>query len=361
MGGVTAEELYRCVHCGLCLNQCPTYLELGLETESPRGRLALMKAVAEGRFGYTDRLVEHMELCLLCRACEAACPSGVPFGSLMTETRARIEAQTSRPFMERTARNIAFKHLFPHQGRLGLAFRMLSLYQASGLQWLLRKSRVLKLLPTRLSHMESMLPKLAFSPYPRGKAKSVRAQGAEKKKVALFSGCIMPLAFGPVNRATVNVLSKNGCRVDIPDGQNCCGALNVHSGERDSARQMARKNIDSFADAETVVVNAAGCGAMLKEYEELLAEDPGYSGKAKTFVAKVKDVHEFLAELPLVPPKSGFNRKVTYQDSCHLVHAQRIREAPRTSANLDPRGGALRNAELGQVLRGGGGLQHSQP
>ena len=132
VGGVTAEELYRCVHCGLCLNQCPTYLELGLETESPRGRLALMKAVAEGRFGYTDRLVEHMELCLLCRACEAACPSGVPFGSLMTETRARIEAQTSRPFIERTARNIAFKHLFPHQGRLGLAFRMLSLYQASG-------------------------------------------------------------------------------------------------------------------------------------------------------------------------------------------------------------------------------------
>ena len=329
VGGVTAEELYRCVHCGLCLNQCPTYLELGLETESPRGRLALMKAVAEGRFGYTDRLVEHMELCLLCRACEAACPSGVPFGSLMTETRARIEAQTSRPFIERTARNIAFKHLFPHQGRLGLAFRMLSLYQASGLQWLVRKSRMLKLLPTRLAHMESMLPKLSFSPYPRGKAKSVPAKGAEKKTVALFSGCIMPLVFGPVNRATVNVLSKNGCRVDIPGGQGCCGALNVHSGERDSAREMARRNIDAFADSDTVVVNAAGCGAMLKEYEELLAEDPGYSGKAETFVAKVKDVHEFLADLPLTPPRSGFNRRVTYQDSCHLAHAQRIKEAPR--------------------------------
>ena len=329
IGGVTAEELYRCVHCGLCLNQCPTYLELGLETESPRGRLALMKAVAEGRFGYTDRLVEHMELCLLCRACEAACPSGVPFGSLMTETRARIQAQTSQPFIERTARNFVFKHLFPYQGRLGLVFRMLSLYQASGVQWLVRKSRMLNLLPTRLSHMESMLPKRTFRPYPRGKAKSVPAQGAEKKKVALFSGCIMPLAFGTVNRATVNVLSKNGCRVDIPGGQGCCGALNVHSGERDSAREMARKNIDTFAEADTVVVNAAGCGAMLKEYEEFLAEDPDYSGKAKIFAAKVKDVHEFLAELPLVPPKSEFKKRVTYQDSCHLVHAQRIREAPR--------------------------------
>lgn len=329
VGGVTAEELYRCVHCGLCLNQCPTYLELGLETESPRGRLALMKAVAEGRFGYTNRLVEHMELCLLCRACEAACPSGVPFGSLMTETRARIQAQTSQPFIERAARKFVFKHLFPHQGRLGLVFRMLSLYQASGAQWLVRKSRVLKLLPTRLSHMESILPKLSFSPYPRSKLKSVPAQSVEKKKVGLFSGCIMPLAFGSVNRATVNVLARNGCRVDIPGGQNCCGALNVHSGERDSARAMARRNIDAFEGSDTVVVNAAGCGAMLKEYEELFAEDPNYSEKAKTFATKVKDVHEFLAGLPLVPPKSGFKRRVTYQDSCHLVHAQRIREAPR--------------------------------
>ena len=177
VGGVTAEELYRCVHCGLCLNQCPTYLELGLETESPRGRLALMKAVAEGRFGYTDRLVEHMELCLLCRACEAACPSGVPFGSLMTETRARIEAQTSRPFIERTARNIAFKHLFPHQGRLGLAFRMLSLYQASGIQWLVRKSRMLKLLPTRLVPHGVDASQAGLQPIPPGQGEERTGEG----------------------------------------------------------------------------------------------------------------------------------------------------------------------------------------
>ena len=329
VGGVTAEELYRCVHCGLCLNQCPTYLELGLETESPRGRLALMKAVAEGRFGYTDKLVEHMELCLLCRACEAACPSGVPFGSLMTETRARIQEQTSQPFMERMARNFAFKHLFPHPARLSLAFRMLSLYQTSGLQWLVRKSRVLALLPSRLSQMESMLPKLAFNPYPRGRDKRMFAEGVEKQRVAMFSGCIMPLVFGPVNRATVNVLTKNGCKVDIPGGQGCCGALNVHSGERKAAGDMARKNIDAFEDADTVVVNAAGCGAMLKEYDELLEHDDRYSEKAKTFVTKVKDVNEFLADLPLMPPKSGFNKRVTYQDSCHLAHAQRIKDAPR--------------------------------
>ena len=329
VGGVTAEELYRCVHCGLCLNECPTYLELGLETESPRGRLALMKAVAEGRFGYTDKLVEHMDLCLLCRACEAACPSGVPFGSLMTETRARIQEQTPQPFIERTVKNFVFRHMFPHKRRLGLAFGMLALYQASGVQWLVRKSRILSLLPSRLSQMESMLPKLALSPYPRGRAKSVAAVGEQKQRVALFSGCIMPLVFGPVNRATVNVLSKNGCTVDIPGAQGCCGALNVHSGERKAARDMARKNIDAFESADTVVVNAAGCGAMLKEYEELLEHDARYSEKAKAFTSKVKDVNEFLAALPLVPPKTGFKKRVTYQDSCHLAHAQRIKEAPR--------------------------------
>ena len=329
VGGVTADELYRCVHCGLCLNQCPTYLELGLETESPRGRLALMKAVAEGRFGYTDKLVEHMDLCLLCRACEAACPSGVPFGSLMTETRARIQEQTPQPFIERTVKNFVFRHMFPHKRRLGLAFGMLALYQASGVQWLVRKSRILSLLPSRLSQMESMLPKLALSPYPRGRAKSVSAEGEQKQRVALFSGCIMPLVFGPVNRATVNVLSKNGCTVDIPGAQGCCGALNVHSGERKAARDMARKNIDAFESADTVVVNAAGCGAMLKEYEELLEHDARYSEKAKAFTSKVKDVNEFLAALPLVPPKTGFKKRVTYQDSCHLAHAQRIKEAPR--------------------------------
>ena len=329
VGGVTADELYRCVHCGLCLNQCPTYLELGLETESPRGRLALMKAVAEGRFGYTDKLVEHMDLCLLCRACEAACPSGVPFGSLMTETRARIQEQTPQPFIERNVKNFVFRHMFPHKRRLGMAFRMLALYQASGVQWLVRKSRILSLLPSRLSQMESMLPKLALSPYPRRRAKSVAAEGEQKQRVALFSGCIMPLVFGPVNRATVNVLSKNGCTVDIPGAQGCCGALNVHSGERKAARDMARKNIDAFESADTVVVNAAGCGAMLKEYEELLEHDARYSEKAKAFTSKVKDVNEFLAALPLVPPKTGFKKRVTYQDSCHLAHAQRIKEAPR--------------------------------
>ena len=329
VGGVTAEELYRCVHCGLCLNQCPTYLELGLETESPRGRLALMKAVAEGRVGYTDRLVEHMELCLLCRACEAACPSGVPFGSLMTETRARIQEQTSSPFIERVVKNIAFRHILPHRRRLGMAFRALSLYQASGAQWLVRKSRMLSLLPPRLSRMEYMLPKLPLSAYPKGKAESVPAEGGERKRVALFSGCIMPLVFGPVNRATVNVLSRNGCRVDIPGGQGCCGALNVHSGERTAAKDMARRNIDAFEDADTVVVNSAGCGAMLKEYDELLSGDARYSERAKTFTTKVKDVNEFLAALPLVPPMSGFNKRVTYQDSCHLAHAQRIKTAPR--------------------------------
>ena len=328
---VKVEDLYKCVHCGLCLNHCPTYLELGLETESPRGRLALMKAVAEGRVGYTDRLVEHLDLCLLCRACEAACPSAVPFGSLMAATRAQIQEQTGVPRWEKALRHLVFKQILPHQRRLELGFRLMRLYQDTGLKGLVQRSGLMKLLPNRLAEMESTLPSLPSRFFPPPNLEFVPARGAPRAKVGFFSGCVMPLVFGPVNAATVRVLTRNGCDVVIPGGQGCCGALNVHSGEREVARRMARRNIDAFDTGEVaaIVNNSAGCGAMLKEYEELLEHDPLYANRARAFEAKVRDISEFLAELPLEPPTGEIKRRATYQESCHLVHAQRIKEQPR--------------------------------
>ena len=329
--GLKEEDLYKCVHCGLCLNQCPTYLELGLETESPRGRLALMKAVVEGRAEYTDRLVGHMELCLQCRACEAACPSGVPFGSLMTTTRAQIQKQTEGPWWQRLLWSLVFKQLFPYRRRLELGFRLMRLYQGIGLKKLVRSLGLMGILPSKLSELESTVPLLPGRFFPPPSLRYLPAKGVRRARVGFFSGCIMPLAFGPVNAATVRVLSRNGCDVVIPRFQGCCAALNVHAGERDVAQRMARRNIDAFekAGVDVVINNSAGCGAMLKEYDELLEHDPAYAERARAFVAKVRDVSEYLVELSLEGRLGEIKKRVTYQESCHLAHAQRIREQPR--------------------------------
>lgn len=335
---IDEKDLYKCVHCGLCLNACPTYLELGLETESPRGRLALMKAVAEGRVDYTNRLVEHMELCLQCRACEVACPSSVPFGSLMAATRNRIQRDTHVVWWEKSLRWLAFKQLLPYQWRLRLGFRLTRLYQKSGAKDLVGRYGLKDFLPSRLSEMEEMLPELPQRLFPPPNLQFVPAQGVRRARVGFFSGCVMPLTFGPVNAATVRVLARNGCDVVIPGTQGCCAALNVHNGERDTARTMAKRNIDVFekAGVDYVINNAAGCGAMLKEYEELLEHDPVYAERAKVFVDKVRDVSEFLAQLPLLKPTGEIRRRVTYQDSCHLVNAQRITSQPREVMNSIP-------------------------
>lgn len=323
-------ELYQCVHCGLCLNQCPTYRALHLEPESPRGRIHLVKAAAEGRIDLTDRFKEHLYLCLLCRACETACPSGVQYGRIAETAREQLGPPGSK--LARTVLNFVFTHLLPYPKRLRGAARLLRFYQRSGLQRL-----IYPLLPEKLRKMESMLPPISrrfFTP----EASILPAIGARRATVAMLNGCVMPLLFSEVNEATVRVLRRNGCDVVFPQEQICCGALNVHNGERTAARRMARRNIDAFlaAKVDAVIVNAAGCGATMKEYSHLLHDDPTYVEKAKQFSTLVKDASEFLAAIGLVGKLAPLDIAVTYQDPCHLAHGQRVRSQPRTLLQAIP-------------------------
>src|SRR5262245_19841444 len=325
-GAVTTldlPELYQCVHCGLCLNQCPTYRVLHLEPESPRGRIHLVKAAAEGRIELNERFQEHLHLCLLCRTCESACPSGVQYGRIAETAREHIGPPGSP--LARAVWNFVFTQILPHPRRLRFAFGLLRFYQRSGLQRLIGK-----LLPARLREMETMLPAIPRKFF-RPQSPSLPAIGVQRARVAMLDGCVMPVLFGEVNEATTRVLQRNGCEVVFPERQTCCGALNIHNGESNAAKRMARQNIDVFlqANADAIVVNAAGCGAAMKEYGYLLRDDPEYADKAKRFSALVKDAGEFLADLGLVGELAPLHLSVTYQDPCHLAHGQKIRSQPR--------------------------------
>lgn len=325
-GGIAAlnlPELYQCVHCGLCLNQCPTYRALQLEAESPRGRIHLVRAAAEGRVDLSPRFADHLYLCLLCRACESACPSGVQYGRIAEAAREQLGppgTETGKAVL-----NFAFKQIFPHPLRVRALFALLRLYQRSGLRRIAGY-----ILPKRLRDMEAFLPEIPDRTF-RPPSGTLPALGVRRATVAVLDGCVMPILFGDVNEATVRVLRRSGCDVFFPRRQGCCGALNVHNGETAAAKGMARRNIDAFGDveADAIIVNAAGCGAALKEYGYLLRDDPEYREKAARFSAKVKDAAEFLADLGLRGELRPVQMTVTYQDPCHLAHGQKIREQPR--------------------------------
>jgi len=349
-------DMYRCVHCGLCLSACPTYVELGVETESPRGRIALMKAVNEGRVGINERVVSHWELCLQCRACEAVCPSGVPYGRMMAHTRSEVLSQGQRSVNLNRISRLFLRGALPHPRRLRLGAHLLRAYQRSGLQKLLRLSRVLPLVSRPLADLEAQLPVMDTHFF--GPTKRVyRAQGEARLRVGLLSGCVMPLMQGSTMAATVRVLTRNGCDVVVPVGQGCCGALNIHAGDLEAGRSMARRNIDIFlnADLDHIVVASAGCSAAMREYHELLENDPDYGEKAYRFKELVVDVTALLASLPVDPPKAALNRKITYQDPCHLVHAQRISSEPRAVLAAIP-GLELVEMEQSTMCCGGAGI-----
>ena len=366
-----------CVHCGLCLPSCPTYRATSLEMSSPRGRIYLMRAVAEGSVSITsDVFVEQMGQCLNCRACEAVCPSGVQYGSILEASRAQVQrlragdmeaAPKTGQAMgggERLIRGIVFNHLFKKMGLFRAFSGLMRLYQITGLQALARKLGLIKLFG--MADAERMLPRI--SPHfvsPRGQV--YEAIGERRHRVAALTGCIMSTAFAEIHEATIRVLRRNGCQVTLPPDQGCCGALHTHGGDLEGGRELARRNIAAFEaagldDCDAIIVNAAGCGSTLKEYGHLLAGDPAWAGRAQAFAAKIKDVHEFLCSILLnTKDLRPLPLKVTYQEPCHLAHAQRITAQPRKLLAAIPQLQLLEMAESSLCCGSAGIYNVTQP
>lgn len=323
------EDYARCIHCGLCLNACPTYRLWNLEADSPRGRIHQMIHVEQGDVPVTDSFVDHIDKCLDCRACETACPSGVEYGKLVEYARARIERDYQRPLLSRIARDVVYRRLLPYPKRTATVARLLRFYQRSGLQSLTRFTGILKLLG--LDKREQLLPRVDRNFFYDRLGKIFPATGERRARVAFFAGCVANVTFAELNDATIRVLTSNGCDVVVPDGQLCCGALAAHAGVRDVARELARKNLGAFVldDVDAIVTDAAGCGSTLKEYHHLFTGDEAEYEQAAAFARKTRDVTEFLAALGLSASLKALPLRVTYQDSCHLLHGQKVREAPR--------------------------------
>jgi glycolate oxidase iron-sulfur subunit len=316
-----------CVHCGFCLPTCPTYLLWGEEMDSPRGRIYLMKQRLEGE-PLDDTMVRHFDQCLGCMACVTACPSGVQYDKLIEATRAHIEDEHQRSPRDRTARGLIF-HVFPFPRRLRAMRPLLRAYQSSGAARLLRRTRLLDRLPPTFGAMERLLPPVAAEREPI--AETTPATGPRRARVGMLLGCVQREFFPGVNAATVRVLSAEGCEVLAPPVQGCCGALSLHSGRREEAVRFAKRTIATFESLEidAVVVNAAGCGSSMKDYEHVLADDPQWAARAAALSAKVRDVTELLVELGPVAPRHPLPMSIAYHDACHLSHAQGVRAQPR--------------------------------
>ncbi len=374
----TYDLMRQCIHCGFCLPTCPTYAVLGVEMDSPRGRIYQMQAVAEGRMEISPEFVEHMYCCLGCRACETACPSGVQFGKLIEAAREQIQLEVAhvpvlgetkreiaessgsedtplheysykRPVLEsltnRLLRRFFFDLMLPSRTLTSLVFAALKVYQRSGLQTLIRRTRLLDVanaLPTplqgQLKTPEELMPSARGDLLPQLLPEVTPALTKKRYRVGFISGCIMDQIYRDINEATIRVLTANGCEVITPPRQQCCGALHVHAGEANGGRQLARHNIDVFEpyNCDVIIINSAGCGSNLKEYGHLLRDDPAYVSRAIAFSSKVKDISEFLMSIELNREMGPLNRTVTYHDACHLFHGQKIKQQPRDLLSAIP-------------------------
>ncbi len=335
--GIDYELFLDCVHCGLCTSACPTYVELGDENDSPRGRIYLMRAVTDGRIDLDESVQKHLDLCLDCRACESACPSGVQYGKLIEPFRVHMQKTGTKPDNLSWLQKLALYHVTPYAGRMRLALAPARLAQWTGLDALMRKLGMYNLMPGSLRQMHDMLPPLKahYGSLPE----LLPAEGPRRARVALFTGCAADAFFPETNLATALVLQKNGCDVWIPRKQVCCGALHYHSALDEPAKAFARQNCQTFLrdanDIDAIIVNAAGCGAMLKDYGHLFHGAPEQE-IATLFAKKVKDISEFLIELGPIKPTQPLKLKAVYHDACHLCHGQQIRKQPRQLLELIP-------------------------
>ena len=367
----TYDLMRQCIHCGFCLPTCPTYAVLGVEMDSPRGRIYQMQAVAEGRMEISPEFVDHMYCCLGCRACETACPSGVQFGKLIEAAREQIQLEVAHtPILserkqevieapgneefpadhyldrrnvlesltERVLRHFFFDLMLPSRTFTSLVFAALKVYQRSGLQTLIHRTGLLDVvnaLPTplqgQLKTPEELMPSASGELLPPLLPEVTPALTEKRYRVGFISGCIMDQIYRDINEATIRVLTANGCEVITPPMQQCCGALHVHAGEANRGRQLARHNIDVFEpyNCDAIIINSAGCGSNLKEYGHLLRDDPEYASRAIAFSSKVKDISEFLTSIELNREMGPVNRTITYHDACHLFHGQKVKQQPR--------------------------------
>lgn len=321
----------KCMHCGMCLPTCPTYDATLNERSSPRGRIALMRAIADDHLEVTKTFADEMYFCLGCLACQSACPAGVDYANLFEHARAEIERAGVLNTPKRTRiRNFALKTLFTSPSKLRLLGRLLRIYQTTGLQTAIRKSGLLNLLSKSLRELEPLTPTISPK-FTHAHFKQLPNPPQSKYRVGLISGCIQDIAFSEINADTIYVLQQNNCEVVLPQSQVCCGSLHGHNGELDTAKELARKNIDAFnpKTLDAIIINAGGCGSHLKQYHHLLADDPNYAQSAKAWSKKVKDIHEFLVEMDFRPPQeNGGLKSVTYHASCHLAHGQKIKTQP---------------------------------
>jgi len=319
-----------CVHCGFCLPVCPTYASWASEMDSPRGRVDLARALADGQVTLGERSVAHVDRCLGCLACVPACPSGVRYDRIIEEARARVEEAGVRPAGDRLYRALLFA-LFPYPARLRAAALLLWLFRITGLQWLVRRSGLLRLLSARLAALEALAPPVTWHHLTASLPAHVAAEGPRRARVGLLGGCVQRVFFPEVNEATLRVLAAEGIEVVIPGGQGCCGALSAHAGRPAEAARLARELLLRFEGLEldAVVTNAAGCGSHLKDLAAHFPGDPALAARAQAFAAKVRDVSEILTAMPAVAPRGATPGRVAYHSACHLGHAQGIVRQPR--------------------------------
>ena len=340
--GIEYDRFLDCVHCGLCTSACPTYLEAGDENDSPRGRIYLMRAVVDGRLELTETVGRHLDLCLDCRSCETACPSGVQYGRLIEPFRVDMQQRAAQSGNGSSSwfQRLVLYGLFPFPKRLKWALLPARLMQLTGIDRLIRASGLTRLLPQPLARMHHLLPALR-SPAAQ-LPEFLPATGTRRARVALFTGCVAEAMFSHTTAATARVLQANGCDVVIPRTQGCCGAIHYHSGAGEPALDLAQQNLRSLLadDIDAIIVNVAGCGSMLKDYghmaREVRPDETDLAAQLEPFAAKVRDISEFLAELGPVSPAGELRMRATYHDACHLCHAQQVRSQPRELLGLIP-------------------------